>query len=337
MRGLWAIAAPDDAAADRRLEVASGLPHRPLAVLTDRPAQGTTRRASRAVAGACRAAPSGRCAGCASACRVPAWPGATACALRAALVVALVAAFVIAGAGRPGSRLAAALQPTLPREPPPPATELQAWITPPAYTIWRRCSSSRRAAAGVGAGRLAPDGQRHRRRPARRACRWTARQQPFRALDKASFQADRDLTQGGRLAVRRNGRELAGWDLRVVADRPPTAAWTEPPGSAPGQPADPAALDGRTTTTAWSRCRPSCGCSDRPDAPPLVVSIPLPGGTPKAAHGVNQQDLTAHPWAGLPVIARLVARDAPGQTGTSDATRRSPCRSGRSRTRSRAR
>jgi hypothetical protein len=29
------------------------------------------------------------------------------------------------------------------------------------------------------------------------------------------------------------------------------------------------------------------------------------------------QDLTAHPWAGLPVTGRLVARDAPGLTGTS--------------------
>jgi hypothetical protein len=56
---------------------------------------------------------------------------------------------------------------------------------------------------------------------------------------------------------------------------------------------------------------------DRPDAPPLVVSIPLPGGTPKLAHGVSQQDLTAHPWAGLPVIGRLVARDAVNQAGGS--------------------
>jgi hypothetical protein len=29
------------------------------------------------------------------------------------------------------------------------------------------------------------------------------------------------------------------------------------------------------------------------------------------------QDLTAHPWAGLPVLARLVAQDAPGQVGAS--------------------
>jgi hypothetical protein len=48
-----------------------------------------------------------------------------------------------------------------------------------------------------------------------------------------------------------------------------------------------------------------------------VVAIPLPGGSAKTAHGISQPDLTANPWAGLPVIAHLVARDSPGQTGTS--------------------
>ena len=38
LRGWRGLNAPDDAAADRRLEVASGLRHRPLSVLTDRPA-----------------------------------------------------------------------------------------------------------------------------------------------------------------------------------------------------------------------------------------------------------------------------------------------------------
>ena len=62
------------------------------------------------------------------------------------------------------------------------------------------------------------------------------------------------------------------------------------------------------TTMAWCRCRPRCGCAIGRDAPPLVVSLPLPGGTPKTAHGVSQQDLTAHPWAGLPVIAQAGRR-----------------------------
>ena len=56
---------------------------------------------------------------------------------------------------------------------------------------------------------------------------------------------------------------------------------------------------------------------DRPGAPPLAIAIPLPGGDPRAAHGVSQQDLTTHPWAGLAVVGRLVARDSLGQTGAS--------------------
>ncbi len=98
-RGLWPIRAPDDAAADRRLERASGLPHRPLAVLTDRPAQHdpmgvalwqahlarTIRQVRRLRVGTPH----------------PGLPRRDRYALRAALVVALIAAFGIAGRGRP--------------------------------------------------------------------------------------------------------------------------------------------------------------------------------------------------------------------------------------------
>jgi hypothetical protein len=60
---------------------------------------------------------------------------------------------------------------------------------------------------------------------------------------------------------------------------------------------------------------------ERPGDPPLIIPVPLPGGATKAAKGVKLQDLTPHPWAGLPVIARLVGHDAPGLAGTSaDAT-----------------
>ncbi len=312
VRGLWSVRTPDDAAADRRLERASGLQHRPLAVLTDRPAQHdpagvalwqahlarTIRQVRRLRVGTPH----------------PGLPRRDRYALRAGLVVALIAALGIAGQDAP-ARLLAALQPTLPRLPEPPATELQAWITPPSYTHLAPVFLKPEGGAvsvpagshltvsvtgGSGTPSLSLDGQGS----------------AFRALDKGSFQADRDLTQGGRLAVRRNGRELAGWDLAVVVDRPPSVAWTDPPGSAG---------DSQETRLPWTvnddygvvSLQAELRLKDRPQASPLVVSIPLPGGTPKAAHGVNQQDLTAHPWAGLPVVARLVGRDAPGQAGVS--------------------
>ena len=311
-RGLRSIRAPDEAAADRRLERASGLAHRPLAVLTDRPAQHDPAAVALWQAHLARTIRQVR------RLRVgtphPGLPRRDRYALRGALAVALIAALGIAGQDAP-ARLAFALEPTLPRLPEPPATELQAWITPPAYTrlaplflkpeggsmvVPAGSHLTVSVTGGSGTPSLTLDG------------RATA----FRTLAKGSFQADRDLTQGGHLAVRRKGNELAGWDLAVIADRPPSVAWTEPPGGT---------ATGQETRLPWTvsddygvvSLQAELRLKDRPLVPPLVVSIPLPGGTPEAAHGVDQQDLTANPWAGLPVIARLVARDAPGQPGAS--------------------
>jgi uncharacterized protein (TIGR02302 family) len=316
IRGLSTIPAPDDAAADRRLELASGLTHRPLSVLTDRPsrAQGVPDSATATLwqAHVARAIRSIR------RLRVglprPGLARRDPRALRAMLVLALIACVAIAGDDAP-TRLALAMEPMLPRETPPPSTELQAWITPPAYTrlapVFLRPEVTTisvpaharlmvNVTGGSGTPSLALDGQA----------------EPFRALDTASFQADRELTAGGHLTVRRNGRELGAWDLTVVADQPPTAEWTANPDHAP---------DSQQTRLPWhttddygvASLQAEMRLRDRPDTPPLVVSIPLPGGTPKDARGVSQQDLTAHPWAGLPVIARLVARDALNQEGDS--------------------
>ena len=235
-------------------------------------------------------------------------------ALRGALVIALVACFAIAGEDAP-ARLAYAVEPNLPRDAGPPGTELQAWITPPAYTnvaplflnpkggtisVPAGSHLTVSVTGGSGQPRLVLDGHRT----------------DFRMLAKGSFQADQDLTSGGHLYVRRNGGQLAGWDLTVVADRAPTASWADPPGRARGS---------QQTRLPWkvsddygvTSLQAELHLKARPEAPPLTVDIPLPGGAPKSSHGVHQQDLTAHPWAGLNVIARLQAKDASGQTGTS--------------------
>ena len=238
-------------------------------------------------------------------------------ALRGLLAVALVACLVVAGGEAP-QRVAAALQPAWIPAPAPPTTQLQAWITPPAYTRLAPVFLKNEGGAvsvpagshltvsvtgGTGEPVLTLAGANH----------------AFQALDGASFQADLDLNAGGRLAVHRDGRDLSSWALTVVADSAPVVSWPEPPGVASGEARIP------RTRLPW-RVSHEYGVAsldaelhlrDRPDAPALVVPIPLPGGNPKAAKGVQMQDLTAHPWAGLPVVGRLVARDAPGLTGTS--------------------
>ncbi len=320
IRGLQGIRAPDDTAADRRLELASDLPHRPLSVLTDRPSRGA--RGPDTASVALWQAHVARAVAHVRRLRIgvprPGLARRDPRALRAALVVALVAAFAIAGDDAP-ARLAQAIEPTLPRVTPAPATELQAWITPPAYT--RLAPIFLKPDSGPGGGSVSvPAGARLTVSVTGGSAAPTlvlaGHSEPFRALDNASFQADHDLTEGGHLTIRRSGSELAAWDLAVVADQPPTADWTDNPGRAPGSqqvrlPWHTSDDYGVVSLQSEMRLR------DRPDAPPLVVGLPLPGGTPKSAHGVNQQDLTAHPWAGLPVIAKLVARDALNQTGES--------------------
>jgi len=313
VRGLARIRAPGEADADRRLERESGLAHRPLAVLADEPAQADPAglalwqaHVERTVGELRRLRVSAPRPGMAR--RDPR-------ALRGALLVGLVATLAIAGSDAP-ARLANAFLPSLPGRGASNATELQAWITPPGYTrlppIFLKADSGAvsvpagsHLTVSVTGGSDTPD------------LALAGTSEPFSALDKTSYQADRDLTQGGRLSVHRNGRELAGWDLAVVADQPPTAAWTEPPDRAAAS---------QQTRLPWQvgddygvvGLQAELRLKDRADAPPLVVAIPLPGGAPKTAHGVSQQDLTAHPWAGLEVTAKLIARDAAGQTGESE-------------------
>jgi uncharacterized protein (TIGR02302 family) len=312
-RGLGAVRAPRQAEADRRLERASGLSHRPLAVLFDRPAAPGAEalwqvHVARAAAQLARLRVG-----------VP-HPGLAARdrrALRGGLIVALVASLVVAGAAAP-ERLQRAFTPAFVPPPAPPATQLQAWITPPGYTgqaplflkteggaVSVPAGSHLTVSLTGGAGRptLALDGAA----------------QPFQALDDASFQADLDLVAGGRLAVRRRGRELAGWDLTVVGDAAPMVNWSEPPGVARAGTRLPQTRLPWEVSHAYGvvGLQAELYLRDRADAAPLVVTIPLPGGAPKQARGVRLADLTAHPWAGLAVRGRLVARDAPGLAGSS--------------------
>ena len=311
-RGLRRITTPRAADADRRLERASGLAHRPLAVFTDKPAVPGAEVLWRAhVARA--AAQIGRL-------RVglprPGLAARDPRALRGALLVALFACVVIAGADTP-LRLARAMTVAFTPEAGPPATELQAWITPPGYTglapLFLKSDGNPVSVpagshltvsltGGAGTPNLILNGK----------------SEPFQTLGTASFQADQDLTAGGRLAVRRGAQELGAWELTVVADRAPEVRFPEPPGATRADRVPQTRLPWQVSHEyGVVSLQAELRLKARPNDPPLVVAIPLPGGSPKSARGVRLQDLTASPWAGLPVTARLVARDATGLTGTS--------------------
>lgn len=315
-RAARKLGLPGIAVAERRLERDSGLTHRPIATLGDRPTgndpvalalwEAHRRRAADRLAALHVSAPK------------PGLARRDRRALRGGLVVALVAALVVAGPEAP-ERIRRALVPqvTASALPTTPSVRLEAWITPPAYTgaapifldatggaVTVPTGSRLQVAVSGGAGGvpdLVLDG--------------TAT--PFRTLDRASFAAETVLEAGARLAVRRDGSDIAQWTLTVRADAPPTAAWDQPPARA---------QRGLAIRLPW-RAEDDWGLAAlhvelrlklRPDAEPVVLELPLPGGSPRSARGAGQPDLSAHPWAGLEVEARLVARDHAGQEGRSE-------------------
>ncbi len=324
-RGVRRMVRPTADTVDRRLERESGLRHRPLAALQDRPAAATPEsdalwamhqerlRIQLARLRAGRPRP--------GLARRDVW------ALRGLVLVALAAALVVAGGDAP-QLLRAAILPGLPAGPATPGTLVQAWIAPPAYTglppVFLRpgvpaapVPAGSHLTVGVTGGSGTPDLAFMSDVPGTPGP--GSPPTPFRALDPASWQAERDLGAPGRLLVRRGGTDLADWTIVILADRPPLVAFVDPPG--------PATAGGRATLRtrlAWTAeddygltsVQAELRLRDRPDAPPLIVPAPL-SGSPKQAHGTTLQDLSAHPWAGLPVIARMVAKDSPGQRGES--------------------
>ena len=314
-RAFRGFVPPSGAAAERRLERQSGLRHRPLTALADRPAgDDPAALALWRVHQQRAAAQIGRL-------RIglprPGLPTRDPRALRAALVVGLVAAVVIAG-GELGERLRRAVSPGFAGPVAGPGLRLEAWVTPPAYTGAPPIfldpaggsatvpAGSRLQVALSGGGGGVPE------------LVADAAATPFQALDAASFSAELPLEHGLRLAIRRGGTELARWTLSVQADAPPTVAFAEPPGRA---------QRGLGTRMPWraeddwglAGLRAEIRLKVRPEAAPLRLDLPLPGSSPKTARGTAQPDLSAHPWAGLEVEARLIARDGAGQEGASEA------------------
>ncbi|MBS7810234.1 TIGR02302 family protein [Roseococcus pinisoli] len=308
---------PDAAATDRRLERASGLPHRPLAALADRPS--TTDPAGLALWEAHQA----RMRRMITRLRVgPPRPGLAARdprALRGGLLVALAAALGIAGADAP-ALLARGLMPAFGRAAPPAPLHFEAWVTPPSYTgappLFLPAAGG---AATVPAGsrlQVALSGGTGGSLPAISGAPGLA----FEALGGGSHTAQATLSAGARIAIQREGRELVAWNLAVQADAPPVAAFTEAPGRV---------QRGLALRLPWraeddwgvAALRAEFRLAARPDAPPLTLDLPLPSASPRQARGLAQPDLSAHPWAGLPVVLRLIARDGASQEGASEEVR----------------
>lgn len=319
-RGAFRL--PGYSAARRRIEVASGTAHRPLAALDDSLASRDD-----AVSRALWAAHRARALAAVRALRVG-WPEPGLArrdqhALRALLILVLVVGGASAGSDG-GARLLRALTPGAALTPTPPGA-LDLWITPPSYT--GAAPILPRVVAGAdGPELLVPVGSTllaqvtgGRGVP---AVSIDDRQQAFDAVDERAFRLSTPIERGTRLVIRQGGTTLGAWPMRVVPDNPPTIAFVRAPTPTLRQALrvefrahDDYGLAG--VVALIRRAQRPDGIADET----LELPLPLSGARLRDDEGASFHDLTAHPWAGLPVIMRLRATDTGNFTGESDEAR----------------
>jgi uncharacterized protein (TIGR02302 family) len=313
-RGIRRVAGPGPKAGLRRLERDSHLAHRPFETLVDRPAGDTTplttqlwrlhQERRRAAIGRLRlAAPH------------PDLPRRDPWALRLLVLIALALSLITAGP-RSGRLLVAALSPSISFS--DSDVPVEAWIKPPAYTglapIILRAGNDQviQVPTGSTAEIHVTDGSR----PPRLTLGDV--REDFRPLPGGGFAVQQVITQAGTLKVRRGWSTLADWSIAIIPDHPPTIAFAAPPSAtdAGALKIDYRAHDDYGVAGVELHIRLA---EDRPDifADPISATL-ASGQAEKDSRGSSFQDFTGHPWAGMKVLAKLVATDGAGQKGESE-------------------
>lgn len=139
------------------------------------------------------------------------------------------------------------------------------------------------------------------------------------------------LTQDGTLEVRLGAFAAATWQFGLIKDSPPSISLSEEPNRTPrgslrfgfkaqddyGVASAEARFELADKDAGTLQERSRKAAADSPLAPP-VIPLNLPRANAKIAEARIFRDLTAHPWAGLKVKMRLLARDQAGQEGASE-------------------
>ncbi len=328
----------------RRLETRSGLAHRPLSSLEDGRAHFPGGREAgealwerhlarvRAASARARTAPPS-----------PQVARNDPLALRMAVLLLLGAALVYAGSEGP-TRLAANLVPggALSADE---SIAYDAWLTPPAYTgeppLFLNTVEGEQ---GTEAAPLRlPENSVVTARiygAARGEIRHGGERVPLEAADGGVREAEFTLTESGPLAIAANGRELAGFVVELIPDRPPEIHFTD--GNAISLTAQLSLAIGYDLYDDYGISRaemrvnlPDAETAARHGAEagveattdigalaevdPPVLQLPLPSARTREAEGeFAYKDLTSHPWAGLQVAITLAAFDDAEQEGLSE-------------------
>jgi len=306
--------------ARRRVEEASGLRHRPLDVITDRPATLDEEQWALWQVHAARAQEQ------VQKLRWPKWKPVFAdhdhYAVRYALLILLMAGMLF-GWGALGGKLIAAINPEIAKlQIIKPA--LDAWITPPAYTHMPPIMIATPAGMRHDGDVIeVPEGSTITAHLAEKdgdAPELVANGElsDFTSDSHGDFEASGIIRSGNQISIRRGWHDLGSWHIHVVPDLAPQVAFTDSPSATEHKTVRLAyeATDDYGVTSVSARITPR---ESLPGASNEPLDIPLGAPDAKQIKRITFEDLTAHPWSGLPVQIQLVATDAAGHTSISDA------------------
>ena len=330
--------------ARHRLEIDSGLDHRPLASLDDNLALGSDDVQARALWEAHQARMTAQTEHIQLALPKAGLARRDPWGLRAAVSLVLLAGIIAAGTDS-FSRIGNALSPPLSTESLAPNAELSIWITPPAYTgeipVVLRVSGKDAATLGESAPVVQdPAAAKSETDTIRVPVGSTvlaqmtggrdlptlhvgAEQIEFGRIEADTYHAETELgaVENGvtDLAVLQKGREVASWSLRILNDERPTVAFSDAPEISqqlrlqlPYEAKDDYRLTG---VTAYIRRLDGLPMPDGKEE--IILRMPLPGEDRKAVTAKSNNDLVSHIWAGLPVLVHFLASDELDQTGVS--------------------
>ncbi len=343
LKPLFAILWPSRRAAMRRIEIVTGLAHRPVSALTDTMAGDPEDQASHIVWEEHKRRQLRELDNLRAGRPRSAWRDIDPRALRVAVALALFVSLLL-GPGDPRANLADALRlaPIVEASP----LVLDAWIKPPAYTakppvmltspamveklktepeivvpensvLTLRLDGASQPAVRFNA--LTPQGT---------AGAELAELSPKNKFEAGLFQSEAKLTRPTLVTIMDGERALIAWRISLIPDSPPTAAFA----------ADPAADAMGALTVKWkagddygvARIVSEISLADTQDGEIGIAGngvflfdapefpIALRKSAPKQEAGGSTADLTSHPWAGLMVEMVLEARDAAGQSGFSE-------------------
>lgn len=321
-RGSRQLRTPTRRAAVQRLQRVNNLKHRPLEALSDQLADGLEDWQSRALWQAHRRRLETDTTGLQAGIPRPRLIRLDPMAWRVAVGVLLIAGLAAAGSEAP-ERLTRGLIPQLAIFEAPPPPVIDAWLTPPAYTgvapsFLAGATAEGKKLSDAPAGSVLSvritGGEETPRIVQARTERTTRR------LDARSFGTDLELRESDTVAIAIGEETIAEWTIRIIPDALPVAAFLSTPSEGRGnvlrisyRASDDYGLTGVRTVITRDR--------KTPDTERDEINLTLPRVGAKKAVSSSFHDLTAHPWAGLPVRLHLEATDAAGQTGRSGSVR----------------